>query len=628
MTIKRISDATAITPALGVEIPAAIDGDNTAYKITVAQLSGFAGAMYLSAAANPTDTTIAVSSLPSNTLADATWVVISPYTTSCEIRLITNIAGLALTVAALANAHAINSPVLVTPTPIFHAAYFGAGPGVAAATNATRLQLCIDAANGRKVLLASGTYDYDTDLEMPDGGLWMEGSGASDDGSPTILNYTGTGDGIKLVAAGFTTGHRKVVLKHFQLVGSVAAANGIDLTGNSKYGFILEDLRIDGFSQAGSYGLVLSDVYAGAVEHCTIIDCDSGVLTTRVCWAAITNTWIKGAIVLYGIKDEHTAGGLVFKDGIIDSTSQPVTQKGIYKTGAARLHIMGADTRFENLYQHFDVEAGLFIVGDGVSFASDTIRPVIDDGVTAWLGAIDGDLTDEWQMGLGTIWSSMRGRVAPPAITDQTSIANASPVIEVNATAPTDLEGFTGDAAREHDGFVLLRFMDANTTVQHDGTASGAFLLRDLFDWNPQAGDFLLLRKYRFEAGDTDTTWIEVGRYEASPKIVQVTGDAPIIAGDTGKHYHNNGAGAIFTLTLPNVTISVGAEYTFTRLNGAQAFRIDPFGTNRIRGATAGTGTAGQYMSMDTNLGTVKIQNVLGSTYWEIIHQDGAVSFA
>jgi hypothetical protein len=89
-------------------------------------ITGKANVSALSAAPSATDTTVTVYGLPDGAVANTFWVVIDPYTVQCEIRKVTAISTLDLTVTALSFDHAVDDAVLFTNDPTIYVDWFAA----------------------------------------------------------------------------------------------------------------------------------------------------------------------------------------------------------------------------------------------------------------------------------------------------------------------------------------------------------------------------------------------------------------------------------------------------------------------------------------------------------------------
>lgn len=101
--------------------------------------------------------------------------------------------------------------------------------------------------------------------------------------------------------------------------------------------------------------------------------------------------------------------------------------------------------------------------------------------------------------------------------------------------------------------------------------------------------------------------------------IVDKAASATIEETESGKTITNNGATGIITLTLP--PLQAGLHYRFVQIAG-NFLRIDPNGTEQIRGAPAG----GKYMQLESD-GTVVIFEYIGAARWEAHVLSGTTSF-
>jgi len=105
-------------------------------------------------------------------------------------------------------------------------------------------------------------------------------------------------------------------------------------------------------------------------------------------------------------------------------------------------------------------------------------------------------------------------------------------------------------------------------------------------------------------------------------KIVAKTADDTLTASQVGTTFTNNGAGGVITLTLP--AASDGMQYSFSRINSTYALRIDPNGTENIRDPGGiGTGSAGKYLSLDTNGGAVSLVARGATGVWDVVLKNG-----
>jgi hypothetical protein len=100
---------------------------------------------------------------------------------------------------------------------------------------------------------------------------------------------------------------------------------------------------------------------------------------------------------------------------------------------------------------------------------------------------------------------------------------------------------------------------------------------------------------------------------------VQEPADTGIDADLSGGTFNNNTATGGVTYSLPAAV--VGLKFTFVNVSGAYYVRVDPNGTNQIRG-----GGAGKYLSLDSDGSNVTLQCVI-ATIWEIVSVYGTTSY-
>ncbi len=113
-------------------------------------------------------------------------------------------------------------------------------------------------------------------------------------------------------------------------------------------------------------------------------------------------------------------------------------------------------------------------------------------------------------------------------------------------------------------------------------------------------------------------TWMPMA---TSPGAVAKTAQYDVTAADNGTRYRNDEtAGAAKEFDLPAAVI--GMRYHFTRDSASYAVRVDPSGTNIIKG-----GTAGQYLSLDTDGASATLE-CMTALEWEITASHGTLSYA
>ena len=116
-----------------------------------------------------------------------------------------------------------------------------------------------------------------------------------------------------------------------------------------------------------------------------------------------------------------------------------------------------------------------------------------------------------------------------------------------------------------------------------------------------------------FQADNQNYRFVGLNQY-----TIQETAGTSVDADLSGATIHNNTASGGVTYSLPAAT--VGLKFTFARVS-TNYIRIDPNGTNQIRG-----GGAGKYLSLDTDGTNVTLQCVV-ATIWEIVSSVGTTSF-
>ena len=179
--MPKLSDKTTVlTIADGDLIPLIdIDDSNAVKNITKANLVAGAGSQEtkITAAVSALDTTIPIQD--GNAVNVGDWVVIQPYSTSCELRRVSSIATDTLTIAALTNSHADDSRVIIMSAPLWYAEHFGvvADDSTNDSTAWTALIADIGLAGGGTVITPyGGTSRIDT-LTINQNNVTIEGRG-------------------------------------------------------------------------------------------------------------------------------------------------------------------------------------------------------------------------------------------------------------------------------------------------------------------------------------------------------------------------------------------------------------------------------------------------------------------
>ena len=104
-------------------------------------------------------TNITVNRLPTGAISEGLWVVIDPWTIECEIRKITAINGITLTMAALTYSHSANDGIIYMTDPIYNVKLYGAlGDGTTDDT--AKIQAAIDDAVPGSIVYFPDTGPY------------------------------------------------------------------------------------------------------------------------------------------------------------------------------------------------------------------------------------------------------------------------------------------------------------------------------------------------------------------------------------------------------------------------------------------------------------------------------------
>ena len=213
----------------------------------VGPLGGSAGAdivqtiTELSATASATDTTIDVKGLIGGALPETIWVVIDPFTVQCEIRKVTGISSLTLTIAALSYGHSTDDPVWFIIDPIANVKWFGAkGDGSTDDTAAIQAALnTMIAIGGGLIYLPNGTYVISSMLIVPDATTFI-----GSDMEKTILDID-TADN-----TGIEVGEKSILRDMTIYYTNTASAGSLNCSGvRNKSGWttgvrLLKNLRV------------------------------------------------------------------------------------------------------------------------------------------------------------------------------------------------------------------------------------------------------------------------------------------------------------------------------------------------------------------------------------------------
>jgi hypothetical protein len=189
MASTVITGATDWSAATGAGyLPVGVSADSTAYSMRLGAITGKANVSALSAAPSATDTTVTVYGLPDGVVANTFWVVIDPYTVQCEIRKVTGISTLDLTVAALTYDHAVDDAVMFTTNPFWSSLLFGAVFDGSTDDQAAHQAAITDAPAGASVDLSGpGTSRLASGLTVTDKSINL----IQPRGGTLYQNYTG-----------------------------------------------------------------------------------------------------------------------------------------------------------------------------------------------------------------------------------------------------------------------------------------------------------------------------------------------------------------------------------------------------------------------------------------------------
>lgn len=199
----------------------------------------------LSANVVATATQIVVTNHPAGMAANTHWVVIDPYTVECEVRKVTLVAGLTLTVAALAYNHSANDPVFITSNPVLNVKWFGAvGNGIVDDSLALTGAIT-ECPQGGKVHCPSGIYVVASALSITKR-ISVEG-----DGVGTIFDVQGAVNLFELNGTAILGGLQGCKLGNFAISGRSGSLNAVYMRACHRN--IFENIYIVGCGEAGFY---------------------------------------------------------------------------------------------------------------------------------------------------------------------------------------------------------------------------------------------------------------------------------------------------------------------------------------------------------------------------------------
>jgi hypothetical protein len=437
--------------------------------------------------------------------------------------------------------------------------------------------------SGNAILnMPKGKFIFDQTIEVSNNGLKIKGAGAANGTDyGTVLIFRGTGSAINAGSISFgDTRSNRINLEGFALIGTDSAEHGIKLDLINATGSLQNDrisnLRIEDFTQTGSYAIYFTRTYNILVDRCRISNNDNGIYYgTEAVNIAVENTWIRNALT-YGLHCTY-GGQNSFSNGIIDYSGTPAsTQRGVYNTGELNLN----NVHFENNYVHVEAtSAGRMVIHQSKFNAVDSINAIFADGARIRLIGNRLPANAGISAGLGTEWiGGIEGNYAAPTITTDNPTGFAT---ITNVTGSFTLTTYQINAIP--GGPFTLLFLNDSVTIDH--TESGQkILLKNKLPFKGYAGDRLTLQKQENIGGTV--TLIEVGRTRYNP-VIHLSTARTLSRGDHELTFTNKYATDTITITLPNP----GAQrenhrYSFIKL-AAQELRILPGSSRRIEGANS-----------------------------------------
>ncbi len=140
---------------------------------------------------------------------------------------------------------------------------------------------------GGKVHIGKGIFNYDTTWLLKYSSIIVDGEGAGNGDTGTLLNFTGTGNGINLVSATAPYPYKAYIqLSDITLQGTSSADYGIyfDYISGSKLSYVY----VSGFGKAGLY---YNNSYMNFVEYCSIYDCNQNEADGYEIYLSTDNNW-------------------------------------------------------------------------------------------------------------------------------------------------------------------------------------------------------------------------------------------------------------------------------------------------------------------------------------------------
>jgi hypothetical protein len=503
---------------------------------------------------------------------------------------------------------------------------FGAvGNGVADDTVALKAAVASGAAS---VFIPAGTYRFNDTLNVTAAGLTIYG-----EGTKSILQFFDTTGKNAISVSAVTNNYRTIRFADFSLTGTATCGNGINYTtSTSTFNLTAENLNISGFKASGKYGIYIKKLYNGHFTNIKIVDCANGIaLDELVLFTIFETIWIWN-IDRYSIHSLTTNINLFstyFINTVISNDAKAPGQTGIYIEKGILDFIEG---HIEQIDTPFYCAAGTGINFDDTSFPVLTNAPTLVNGSKVAFNNCDStnSITAPWVAALGTTWTNNKIRITNPSFSlsaGQSELfigANNLPASGVDISNPTGtvltVYGFNSTNAPLQDTLTLY-FQDSNIIIYRDGAGAvvNAITLAGNLDWRPMNGDTLTLRKGRITA--SNVYWEEVSRAEKNKVVNIASATYDLYSGDGNRVFTNSGATGQVDLLLPDTnSTTIGTTITFVK-NEPQTFRIDPFGTEAIRG-----GGAGKYLQLTNTGDSVTLYNSVNNR-WEILTSYGPYTF-
>lgn len=149
----------------------------------------------------------------------------------------------------------------------------------------------VEAAGGGIIYMPEGRYDFATRIDLPTVPFIMLGAGPSIDLPPDVtgthLYFTGSGTAMRRMDYATVSEWRDGRLQGFTLTNDGTGTLGIDAKGWQRW--VVEQIRINGFSGSGGIGLKLDGGYDATIgcwwntiQNCDISDNETNIVLTGV----------------------------------------------------------------------------------------------------------------------------------------------------------------------------------------------------------------------------------------------------------------------------------------------------------------------------------------------------------